>query len=83
MAPQREKGVARLVLCAHGRRTPEFIVFSGKGRCSFQVRNRGPIQDPSKGKVTSKLGRSYFDTAVLQDGQLEYPGVQHIEVLET
>lgn len=56
--PAKRRGVAWLVLRAHGRRTPEFIIFSGRGRCSFHVRNRGPIQATPKSKGTSKLGRT-------------------------
>ena len=68
--PRKEKRVAWLVLRAHGRRTPEFIVFSGRGRCSFHVRNRGPIQATPKGKVTSKLGRTIM-TGACSTGAVE------------
>ena len=59
------RGVARLVLRAHGRRTPEFIVLSDCGRCSFHVRNRGPIQATPKSKGTSKLGWTIMSSASL------------------
>ena len=56
MAPQERRRVAWLVLCAPGRCTLEFIVLLDCGRCSFHVRNRGPIQATPKSKVTSKFG---------------------------
>ena len=37
------------------------------------MRSRGPSRPPLKGKVISKLGRSYLDAAALQEDQFEQP----------